>query len=224
MVIFVVLAAIASGIGATYLVEAPFILLLGWVFYALEVLPRAELNWSGIGFFFAALGLLLTAGHRVLASLCARMTPPRRWRLRDTGAMLLVTLALFVTSMAVSGIGHQVGWLFRSDEPLVKSSWEHLVVRAAMHDLCWKVPRTEGRLRVEGLPLGHPEFHVVPVGVEEGHAAAVLVFPRDPEVLRKYGGLACGLRGGQEIGAPEVERVLTDLRLGAVGATPPPGG
>lgn len=143
------------------------------------------------------------------------MTPPRRWRHRDSAASLALLLALLLAAMAMAGIGHQVRWLASAGEPLTRSSWD--TVEVSGRHICSNLRSLRSAaFPLRELPVGHEIFHVVPIDLTGGAAEAVLIFPRDGEELARRGGLLCRAGGGEErLGPPDVAARLAALRAPA---------
>ncbi len=206
-------------VGLIYIVEIPFLLLFGWTVYVADILPRVPPNWGAVASFIVVLGLLFVTGHRFLAWLGARMTPPRRWRLLDTGAALGLLVSLFAASMAITGIGHQVGWLAQTGEPLVVSSWEEMIDhrRASRQcEMAWASAVQDKRFVLDKLPPSDATFQIAPIGIEADSAAEVLIFVRDPAGLKIRAGVLCSTRS--KLSAEKVAETLAHLKPTAPGA------
>ena len=88
------------------------LLLLGWIHYLAEVIPRitfnAEIALDALG----ALGLATAGLHRILRWVRRQHAPSAEWRFAWTAKITAMVLLLFATAVAATGIVHQVGWMF----------------------------------------------------------------------------------------------------------------
>lgn len=176
-------------------------------------------NWGAVASFIIVFGLLFAAGHRFLAWFCARMTPPRSWRLLDTGAALGLLVSLFAASMAITGIGHQVGWLAQTGEPLVVSSWEERIDHERTSRQCQIASANavqDTRFVLEKLPPSDASFQIAPIGIEGDSAGERLIFVRDPTGLKIRAGVLCSTNS--KLSAEKVAETLARLKPTAPGA------
>src|SRR6185295_9619329 len=79
-------------------------LLLGWLTFLPERLPRATVNWSGVGMLVLCLALTISVGHNFCGSLWRGSGNEGSWRPRWTLAGVAVIVLLFVSGMAVTGV------------------------------------------------------------------------------------------------------------------------
>ncbi|MFO1439123.1 MAG: hypothetical protein U1F81_12475 [Verrucomicrobiaceae bacterium] len=107
-VVIVVLLLILLA-GAFELLEAPFRLVLGWLFHLRNVLPALSWSLESILCSLGALLLGVVGLHLLMPKLTGRAWP-LRWSVAWCGLLTL----LFATSVAAVGIVHQTGWLFRA--------------------------------------------------------------------------------------------------------------
>lgn len=193
-----------------------FELAFGWLSYSVRVVP-ASVDLRGIAWFCGWLIALAVAQHMLVTRVTARMSPPRRWRPRDTAAALALLVTLFVAGMSIAGIGHQIGWLAKAEQPLTRSSWDTIQVAGTNICLNLKAQRsTRGTFPLREILVGHQIFHIVPVDLNDDEANAVLIFPRDGEQLARDGGLLCAAtKEAQRLAAADVKAPLGHL-------TPPP--
>lgn len=91
------------------LLELPFHLAFGWLFYLIEVVPQTQFN---VELLLCSLGALLL-GTFGLQLLMSRLRASNRWPWRWTLAWCAMLVVMFSTSIAAVGIVHQTGWLFR---------------------------------------------------------------------------------------------------------------
>jgi len=101
--------------------------------------------------------------------------------------------------MAITGIGHQVGWLAQTGEPLVVSSWEEMIDhrRASRQcEMAWSSAVQDKRFVLDKLPPSDATFQIAPIGIEADSAAEVLIFVRDPAGLKIRAGVLCSSTAG----------------------------
>ncbi len=89
-------------------------LLFGWVPYLFAVLPRVTFNPEIFMDFAVALLLGVALLHRLLVR-WARRVEGVLWNFPATIKVAAAVLLLFATSIAATGIVHQLGWLARAD-------------------------------------------------------------------------------------------------------------
>ena len=92
-----------------------FTLLFGWWKYLAHVVPRMRFNveialCSAVALALATIGL-----HRILRRWRSARGDGERWRAGWTIRITAMLLLQFATSIAATGIVHQVGWLFRAE-------------------------------------------------------------------------------------------------------------
>jgi hypothetical protein len=121
-----VLAGLASMYGP--LADVLGGLILGWVSYLARVVPKVRVAWGGVATAVLCLALLTVGLHRWLGWLIGAVrredgspAPSRpRWRLRWTGSIVALVVAMFAVGIAAAGIAHQAGWLVASRRNLVE--------------------------------------------------------------------------------------------------------
>ena len=108
--------------GAMAFVEAPLRLLFGFVPFLRRAVPRITVSPTGVATFAALLVALAVTVHRLgrRAVPGDRNQERRGWSWRATAAACGLFVALFAAGVAVTGFGHQVGWLLRSPVPLTE--------------------------------------------------------------------------------------------------------
>jgi hypothetical protein len=112
----IVLAAVA-GLVALWLrgtVEAPVMLIFGWVLFLYRVLPHMTVDGPSLVIGAAAV-VVFGAGLHLAAR---RWRGERVWKARWSFAVVVMVCVLFAGSVACVGIVHQVGWLAASDVPM----------------------------------------------------------------------------------------------------------
>ena len=115
LIIFVALIVLLS-LFDTLIPEFFGLLLFGWIAYLLQVLPRVTTNLeialdAVVAVIFAAFGLHLIFRWWVRG----RHGESAKWRFGWTVKITVMILLLFATSIAATGIIHQVGWLAKEE-------------------------------------------------------------------------------------------------------------
>jgi hypothetical protein len=182
----------------------------GWVAFLQRVWPSVTVNWNGIGMVTLCSALILAGLHSMgkwlFGALASRLASSNglQWRLSWTFALYLVVWLLFAAVMGAVGVAHQVGWLIRSGEPLMKprrsaALWKYQLREKAMnlavcaHDANWNLETTRRSFydAEADLPNRHPnvfeDLHVVFLGGTSNELAAGLIFHRDRELQAKAG-------------------------------------
>ena len=120
--------------GGFFLVEIPFKLAFGWIWFLKDNLEALQPNWLLIAEGLACVMALGAGGHYFSRWLWREMAPAEgpAWRARWTVAGLGALLLLFVAGIATIGITHQAAWLFTAPGPLLVDSWG---VRARMSEV-----------------------------------------------------------------------------------------
>jgi hypothetical protein len=133
LVILFLIWCICAGWGWVY--EAPFALAFGWPKYLWRVIPKLHPDpWSVVSA-AVCLGGVTFGAHAFLRWLYGAMktTPEettsnqqlRLWPWKRTLQLVGLVVLMFVSGIAVTGMVHQTGWLVRSPEPLIRSSWDN---------------------------------------------------------------------------------------------------
>jgi len=214
--------------GREWLIQVPLTLALGWVAFLLRVVPEVTWRWGAIAETVGVGAVLGVGTHLFLRRLWRQLRPEeaeaRPWPVRWSVSLVALIVLLFGATMATVGIGHHVGWLASSREPLAQSSWRFLPSRGRWEneELC---ERAEV-LSKSGVPdarlvqvlLGDEQtrdraerLYVLP-WKGPGGEAGFLVFPRDPisrgwaDAVRCGGGLA----QDEVIKAAELPRLLSE--------------
>ena len=109
------------GLGIELFIEVPGHLALGWTAYLWRTLPEVRVSFEPLLTGLAALVLAVWLGHRFtqwFIGSTGENVP--KWPFRSTIAATALLLILFAAAVAMTGIVHQSGWLFRED--IVESS------------------------------------------------------------------------------------------------------
>jgi hypothetical protein len=112
--LLVLALAVITGISVP--LEFAFQLLLGWFLFLMKNTSSIKLNGEMILCGCGALALAIWGGHRLLVWVRNGKVWKRSWTLSLTSLLLM----LFVSSVAMTGVIHQVAWM--SNEPLTKSN------------------------------------------------------------------------------------------------------
>ena len=89
---------------------------LGWVSYLMRVVPRIQFNAEIAFGSLIALSLATFGLHRIMRWWRVAQGSAEKWRAGWTLKITAMLLLLFATSIAATGIVHQVGWLFRAEQ------------------------------------------------------------------------------------------------------------
>jgi hypothetical protein len=219
--------------GQMWLMQVPILLAVGWCMFLLDVLPEVTFRWGAIAETVAVSAVLGVGTHLFLRRLWRQLRPEvadaRPWLVRWSVSLVALIVLLFSATMATVGIGHHVGWLATSREPLVESSWRfnsYILERDYM-SLCRQALSlsqsgvTDAQL-VQAL-LRDPEtradaeqLYVLPWRGSEGEVG-LLVFSRDPLTREHAGGVRCGggLKESESIKAAELPRLLSESKVAA---------
>lgn len=92
-----------------------FALLTGWAVFLVRTLPKVSVSWSGLG--MGVLCSLILIG--TLHSFCkwfARSRNGEAWKWGSTLAIFGLAAVLFLATMGITGLVHQIAWLAASNE------------------------------------------------------------------------------------------------------------
>ena len=219
-------------------VQILFAVLTGWVGFLRRVLPEVSLNPSAIAFAIICSGLLLWGGQWFCGWLYeqfrSRQTAdspwPLLWPWRWTAGVYCAFWLLFLAAMSITGVVHQVGWLVRSDKPIIENrrpreQWEIKSVARRLDAKCGQTgwdAETVRQACEESLkdisrrnePL-HERWHMVFIETKGGATEAVFVAYRDAELRRKYGYHRVTPKGVTD---GPIERLSEDIRAFVVKA------
>ncbi|MFE8604487.1 hypothetical protein [Archangium violaceum] len=217
--------------GQVWLMQAPLVLVVGWVGFLQRVLPEVTWRWGAIAETVAVVAVLGVGTHLFLRRLWRQLRPEdeRAWPVRWSVSLVALLVLLFSATMATVGIGHHVGWLASGRASLAESSWRfnprHMewdnegLCRQALDLSQSGVPDAriaQVLLRGDAVIRTKAErLHVVPWRGAGGEAG-FLVFPRDPISRERAGGVHCG--GGVEqksFQAAELPKLLAGPRVAA---------
>lgn len=208
-------------------------LLLGWVAFLSRVLPQVSLNLSAVAFAIICSGLLLWGGQwfcgwlygQVRSRLATDSPWPAAWPWRWTGGIYCGLWLLFLASMAITGVTHQIGWLIRSDKPIIVNRFArermHLITAASQISAGCKQAQWESRgvrsackESLEGRAIRQDEswperWNLVVIEAKSGPVHAVFFAYRDPDLARRYGYRRITPDG---VADSPIERLAEDIR------------
>jgi hypothetical protein len=102
--------------------EYSLYLLIGWASFIGNVVPKIEVDWSGVALLFLCLALVAGVGHSFCTWLWHGSGHADPWRPRWTFSGIGVIVLMFAAGMAFTGIAHQTGWLLFGTEPILRNS------------------------------------------------------------------------------------------------------
>jgi hypothetical protein len=208
LLLYLAFFTLATCAGQVWLAQAPGYLVMGWIHFLVRTVPQVSLNVRALGEVLVVVAGLGVGLHLFLVGAWRRMRSPEAtppvWPVRWSVSLLALLVLLFLSTMSTVGIGHQVGWLFNKQQPLLRSTWDDLPQRqwGRARQLCVdlqpfleKPPpgqtlsqyllTRDAQLRKEA-----ERMHVVRVR-GEGGKETVLVFPRDPVEREAQGVVRC---------------------------------
>ncbi len=97
-------------------------LLIGWASFIGKVLPKIEVNGSGVALLFLCLALIAGVGHSFCSWLWKSSGRPDPWKLRWTYSGIGVIVLMFSAGLAFTGVVQQGGRLLFGEEPLMHNS------------------------------------------------------------------------------------------------------
>ena len=164
-------------------------LLTGWLSFLSDVVFRAEMNWSEIGFFFVLLTVFSAGLHSFCAWLYGALNEQgTAWKFTWTGSITGLIFLLFMTTMSTVGIAHQMAWFNR--HPPAENSWDNVSYQTRL--ACSKMNSSVGpttstsseslrNLQQELDSLTRRPFNQLRLSVLRGadqQAAGILVLPK----------------------------------------------
>lgn len=214
--------------------KVPLLLAFGWIRYLNRVIPLITPNWGALIVGVIGLGLLVVGVHFFLRWLYRSWNhgeveaaiAERKWYTRWTIVGTVLFILMFATSIAFIGTVHQLGWLIKSDEPMMVSSWAGSNIKRSMKYLCQNPFRDDNKSasryqaelwRDAELLRRSRDFHVLPIDGPEDTVGAVVVFPRDPVQRKEMGVRVCrSEREMEEHTADELPQILQKLNDGSL--------
>ncbi|MDC3960463.1 hypothetical protein [Polyangium jinanense] len=223
VLLFLLLFLIFSGL--TIVLEAPWFVVTGWLYFLVRVLPQVRVNVEAVVAALLVAGALFAGLHAVLSRIDrhVRSDEPsaRPWRLRSTASFFGLFVAMLLCSMASIGAVHHIGWLF-SGGKLTYSNHdiEPFPALRSIRPLCESFARSSGdvyeRARVFG-PI-RETHHVL---VQEG-SNDVLMFERNPQNPEVSYTMYCASDGDVHLGGFDRDKALEMFR--SLGRSPKDGG
>jgi len=205
--VLIVLPCIGS-FGATWILVLPVQLAAGWAMFLFRVLPEVSVRPAAVAEAVLVLAALGGGLHLFMRWLWPQLRTQEQggsqpWPVRWSVSILSLLVLLFMATMATVGIGHQVGWLATSREPLLERSlrfgFEEHREASELCDEALSLSRGGAAdERIGGLLLAKErtrelieQLSVVPLRKPDS-AVAFLVIPREPASLQLHGVLRCG--------------------------------
>jgi hypothetical protein len=115
-------------LGASPPAEVVVWLVSGWAIYLARVGPQVEFDLNGIATGILATACLVWGGHaflsRIYAARAEKPSDARYWKPVWTLCVITCVVVMFVAGISMLGMGHQIGWMLASDEPIVESDWD----------------------------------------------------------------------------------------------------
>jgi hypothetical protein len=192
-----------------WLFQVPWHLVTGWYAFIARVFPQITWRWGAIVqtvFVGAGLGV---GTHYLLRWLWrqrhARQDGSPDWPVRWSVSLVSLLVLLFLATMASVGIGHHVGWLSSSRDPLIESSWRRMGLGLGEQSNSAALCRSALELASKGIADSDvarmlleskdsredmETKHLLPIRKPAGTAVFV-VFSRDPVVREAEGLTRC---------------------------------
>lgn len=123
LVVCAVILILLALVGFILPFDLLFNLALGWVVYLYRTIPKVRIDGYGVLTAAVCLGILVVGLRWFL-----------HWSARRTGVILGLILVMFVAGIAAVGIGHQIGWLLTSPEPIFDSTVHRAASRTQSHN------------------------------------------------------------------------------------------
>ncbi len=115
--------------GLYFVPESVFYLATGWFFFIRKVVPKVEIVWSDVALSVCFVLAFVVGFHRFVKRTLNDVSEERlienpqlnlTWRWRSTFAVTGAVAVLFVTSISMIGLTHQIVWFTTSDEPSLR--------------------------------------------------------------------------------------------------------
>ncbi|WP_224248752.1 hypothetical protein [Hyalangium gracile] len=197
-----------------WLFQVPWHLATGWVAFILRVFPQITWRWGGIAQTAVVVAGLGVGTHYFLRWLWrqrhAQQDGAPEWPARWSVSLVALLVLLFLATMSTVGIGHHVGWLASSRDPLTKSSWSFMAHTLSGEsdsaDLCEATLElvkkgvadadlNRALLQAQSSRAMMETRHVVPLR-KPGGDPGFLIFSRDPLERERTGLLPCEPNSG----------------------------
>jgi hypothetical protein len=208
LAVIILLFTLATGL-VILPVQIGFHLVFGWIAFLKRTLPQVTLNLSAVALALICIVLIIWGTHWFCAWLyghiASRKVASQRqaWSLRWTSGICIATLLLFSTSIAITGICHQVSWWIRSKEPLYvpRSGFERvrnisdmkqqaLEISMAGEESGWSLQAIEANIATNQSFSAYwsiENWHRVLIPDTNGQLVAAFIFHRDPNKSAKAG-------------------------------------
>lgn len=103
--------------------EVVFRLIAGWFLFLRDSAALVQIVWPDVVFSICLMAVFVVGFHSFMRRMLASDSDANRWKWRSTFAVPAGAILLFVTSISMIGLTHQVVWMTTSDEPSVKESF-----------------------------------------------------------------------------------------------------
>lgn len=212
-------------------------LIIGWLAFVFRVFSAMTVSWSGIGMVVACSLLIVAGMHSLSTWLYAHAAGrtgnalPAKWRWSWTISLYLGVWLIFMAIMGAVGVAHQVGWLMRSQKPLMVQRQFRGMSLNDMQNLgnelhfatdTWKADSIRNAtLSLSSRYKRNPaleDYHFVPLEGERGDVSAVAIFPRDPVLFANVGFVL--VRRGQGVDLHNAEALRPLLLSRRISAAP----
>jgi hypothetical protein len=213
------------------LVKAGFFLVAGWIWFLARVVPEMQFNWAAIGMFLFCSTLVIGGLQWFGRTLAEKggWTWSRRW----PWGIYLGCWILFLAAMGFTGAVHQTGWLINSGEPWVQNRFRKLYGQIDLNSAGTSVQialsetqETPDQMRAaidNGSRPHRDTCTVLCFPADAGPVRTVLVLPRSPEVLRRFGFVRIEADGSSvKVPADQLAPTLDLLNAGSFELLPQP--
>lgn len=217
-------------------IEPLLIVIFGWMIFLARTVPQMQFNLDLVGmalFCVVTMGFGLNWFFRWLTEGIAVkrgwINEKFVWQRRWAWSIVLGLGLLFVVSMSVGGVAHQVGWMAASDEPMfVNLTFKRFRVVMDMRgvsEAVWiELKKEDGNLQAvhQGFREGKDAFATrfgLPVANFQGFAimdgdiwVGSIIFPRDQEQRQKLGGFYQNKDLNEKVDADKLESLIQENR------------
>lgn len=110
-------------VGNLLIPEVVIRLTSGWFYFLRDSGSRIQIVWSDVLFSICLMAAFVFGFHSFMRRMLSSSSETTRWKWRSTFAVSAGAILLFVTSICMIGLTHQMVWMTTSDEPSVKESF-----------------------------------------------------------------------------------------------------
>ena len=108
------------------------VLLTGWFFFLLQVIPEVTIDWASVATAGVAIVLFTLVLHvflKWLMNSTRQATDKPTWRLQGSLRVVVLIVFSFVAGLSTVGIVHQITWLSTTDKELLERDFWFQPVR-----------------------------------------------------------------------------------------------